>query len=358
MMERSCSKAGTPKNKASVPSDETNSPKTKGEDVHNISTSIDGFAVAEALSKLIERGAFRDNRNESIGKRGEKLINKLEAAIAEAANLEIGSFILNPNRRNSKRCDKAFFIGLPKRHSSSDLDWTQRVVFGTECLFLQAIRYMQGVCYKTGCEAVAIVSDWDAKDSIRWKDNIEHISLDKRISFFLAHGGKASQLRFESMEEESMNGGRKRKLAGKYMKVARALTKILDDWESDYELSENDVKGMISASSGLPSEAFSVYPYEDEPKELAVFLSLSNWCHAAPWYESKHFSAGFGDALETIVAHVQGIGRNITKEAVLITDCWDSEEFDFWKHNLKAISEEAKIEIYLYVAREPNLIEI
>lgn len=322
---------------------------------------IDGLAVAKAISKLNEKGTLKAEHWISLRGLGKKLIDRMMTAVSEATGLSSGSYVLNPDRRTTNCPDKVFFISLPEKSYSTNLDWAERALFGTRYLFVKIVRYLQGISRKTKTETVVITADWRAPGYNQWSGNFKQIKQNNKLSFFLTHGGKATQLRFEPSEVEDMDGGRQRKSkAGKYRKTARALTEILDSWKADNGLESEDVKDIITKSTGIEPEKFSLHPSgeEAEPRELAFFLNLSGWQHISRCFDNSDFYTGFGDTLMAMVAHMQGRGRNITKEAVLITDCWDSEEYDFWKHNLKAISEEANLEVYLYAVREPNLIEI
>lgn len=322
---------------------------------------IDGFAVATAISKLNEKGTLKADNGIFLSGLGKKLIDRMMAAVSETTGLSSDSYVLNPDVKTANCPGRAFFISLPEKSRSTNLDWAERAMFGTRYLFVKTVRYIQGICRKTKTEAIVITADWNAPGYDQWSGNFEQIRKNNKLSFFLTHGGKATQLRFEPSEVEDMDGSRQRKpKAGKYQKTARALTEILDSWKADNGLEPEDVKALIVKSTGIEAEKFSIHPSDEEaePREIAFFLNLSGWEKISRCFMNTDFYSDFGDMVMAMVAHMQGRGRNITKEAVLITDSWDSKEYDFWKHNLKAISEEANLEIYLYAVREPNLIEI
>ena len=324
-------------------------------------SAVDGLAVAGLIAKLIDGGKLKGNNVTFSGAGDQKVIRKLEKAIASVTGLPQGEFIVNPNVLSTRPFENAFFVSLPEAlRTTTSYNWTEKGIFGTQYLFAKIVRYLQGVCNGSMPRTAVITADWKSSDDYEWKENLSLIQKESRMSFYLTYSGKATELRYEPMEGKAMErSDMPQTCNGRYYATARRLTKVINSWGAQDSLEGVRVRKLIAESSGIPMRSFGLFPYEKEkkPKKTMFFVSLNEWREYSSFFNGK-YGTNFGDTLTALIVHMQGKGRGITKEVVIITDRWDSDAYEFWKYNLKAIRDEAHLEIYLYAGREPNLIEL
>lgn len=89
----------------------------------------------------------------------------------------------------------------------------------------------------------------------------------------------------------------------------------------------------INCYPGLPG---------DKCHRFALFVSLSGSLHSGQWWYT------FSRTLEALVLHFQGKCRRESIVGVVITDTWDNETYEKWKHNIEAIKQNGVyLEAYL-----------
>lgn len=132
--------------------------------------------------------------------------------------------------------------------------------------------------------------------------------------------------------------------SGKYEAIARALQHEMQGRldPSVPGISPTEIPDILGRS-GI-HHPFNCYPGTPDVTccDLAVFVSLKS-----PQYTvrpRKHLS--FESALLNMIRHLQGLCQN-TREAVLITDDFNSRILEFWQPNLRQIQNNCRLEIYL-----------
>ncbi len=152
---------------------------------------------------------------------------------------------------------------------------------------------------------------------------------------------------------------------GEFIGIARVLAETLEKMKRKNETGEitpKDIKrenipGVIGESYGR-GRPINFYPYGTPGYgccELALFLSLQTSAYI------KRGSRGHmncGQAIQRIVQHMQGICMDKTKHAVLVTDNWDGDSYEFWSRNFNNISQHALIEVYLLAGKGVSEIEV
>lgn len=103
-----------------------------------------------------------------------------------------------------------------------------------------------------------------------------------------------------------------------------------------------DVRQLADVVGFSPGEV-NCYPGtpSDRCCSLAVFVALQG--RLAKGRGHYYFS----EMLQKFVQHMQGLCSSTTQEAVIITDSWWAKEFEQWAANVRTISEEGHVEIYL-----------
>lgn len=143
---------------------------------------------------------------------------------------------------------------------------------------------------------------------------------------------------------------------GEYSRIAEALIMAIRDSKQDGNsdgITPEDIPVIVGSAIGLQpitengrvTGAFNCYPGIDGYGccDLAVFVSLRSALNTRG--KRRHYS--FSEILQWIVRHMQGVCKDHTRCAVLVTENFDLEELNFWRPNLKRIMEHAHLEIYL-----------
>lgn len=136
---------------------------------------------------------------------------------------------------------------------------------------------------------------------------------------------------------------------GDFKKVAdRIAASIFEKMKNEGGVSVDKIPQIVAES--FPEEGGEVNCYPGVPSfhcfEIAFFVSL-----CSPPYRKGRGHLTCRQAMEKIVQHMQGACYAKTHVAVLFTDNWDAPAFDEWRANLKKITDQHHIEIYLFLGK-------
>lgn len=117
-------------------------------------------------------------------------------------------------------------------------------------------------------------------------------------------------------------------------------------------VSINDLGRIIDSFHGHPSNCYSGMPGFG-CFDISYFVSL----------KSKKNIKGYGhltfrQILEKVVQHMQGTCKGRTQLGFIITDNWDPDALEDWKHNLAQIMSESHLEAYLLTGRSVSPINL
>ncbi len=133
---------------------------------------------------------------------------------------------------------------------------------------------------------------------------------------------------------------------GDFGKIANEITDVIRENRNNTRgIGVKDISKIVGKSTKHRIGEVNCYPGIPgaKCKEEAFFVSLTS--KASIKKRRGHLS--FSAALSSIVRHMQGNCANITRSAIFITDSWDSNAYDVWKENIREISKNSNLEIYL-----------
>ena len=102
---------------------------------------------------------------------------------------------------------------------------------------------------------------------------------------------------------------------------------------------------------------FNFYPSERKGgcHNLAIFTSLLG----DRWDLKKDERLSLEEMFKHLVRHCQGSCDKTTKEVVIITDNWDDDISNFWKHNIDTIKRYGvSVEVHLITGSRSHMFEL
>jgi hypothetical protein len=156
----------------------------------------------------------------------------------------------------------------------------------------------------------------------------------------------------EIMSQERLGG---EKNMGEFQRVAESLAALLEEMGREGGITGDQLPEILSTALGQQGRGFNCYPGipGDHCHDLAFFISLQS-----PLYAKGRGHLYFGQALEKLVQHMQGICFQKTRFAVVMTDNWDAAAFNAWRPNVNQIKNSANIEAYLLSGGNASEIKI
>ena len=137
---------------------------------------------------------------------------------------------------------------------------------------------------------------------------------------------------------------------GEFSRLAERIAGAISDKTEEGRIDASELgkiaRGAYSGDTDLPCQSarFNCYPgLPGAPCwDFALFLSLNS-----PRATRGRGHLKLRTAVEKVVQHMQGRCSKATHAAVLITDKWDPADIEDWSSNLRQISREKHLEIYL-----------
>jgi len=144
----------------------------------------------------------------------------------------------------------------------------------------------------------------------------------------------------------------KPELKSRVQECVRFLTKNLDinNRRDLIDNPEDERKGFLENILGMTMYLyeFNFYPskYPSNCCEVAFFTSLNG----NRWNIHDNERISLENMFKTMIKHCQGSCFGITKYAVIITDNWDDNAVDFWRHNFEKMKTDGiEIEVYFLI---------
>jgi hypothetical protein len=101
------------------------------------------------------------------------------------------------------------------------------------------------------------------------------------------------------------------------------------------------VEGSNPDGSRRPVNCYPGMP-SNQCFDTAYFFALGK-----PYIRTKRGNYTCRIAIEKVVLHMQGYCPDKTRYAILVTDNWDKNAYDYWYYNLQRIKGKAYMEAYL-----------
>lgn len=146
---------------------------------------------------------------------------------------------------------------------------------------------------------------------------------------------------------------------GKFRHIAERIAGIIEEMKREGGISADRIPDIMNdlIRGELDNNIGNINCYPGKPGnvcyDFSIFLSLTSAVYAKG---RGHLSCR--KAMEKIVQHMQGLCSQKTRDAVFITDGWDTSAFDEWRANLEVINSNAHLEIYLITGRGISEINI
>lgn len=126
--------------------------------------------------------------------------------------------------------------------------------------------------------------------------------------------------------------------------IVEELEHMVDEREG-HGISVQDIERLMAHS--VIGDEINLFPstHKGPCCRFAVFVSLSAKRYLGKQRASGHMS--FGQMLQAFVKHMQGDCPNVSKDAIILTDSWDANAWEYWQNNIEEIQRHAKVAIYL-----------
>ncbi len=131
-----------------------------------------------------------------------------------------------------------------------------------------------------------------------------------------------------------------------YLSIVERIVEGIREKAREGCVSPADLGRIVLGDPKLAIEKINLYPGQPDNRcyRLAIFISLSS----PSYIKGTRGHLSFRGALEKIVQHMQGMCRYETKVALFITDSWDPSAIEEWVPNLRQISRDNFMGIYLF----------